>query len=153
MRKLVFVLLCSLLMIACKASSRNKQTELKCSVDIGIIESEIKEMFKADSVDIYAKKLKEEVYFTEIHSPIVLIYNATTNVLNFKTLPITHYQRFDNFEQIENELKQEGFIVAQSIIDKCNMTEFNDLIIEFLKLDDNGKPIYRFICHYKELLK
>ena len=46
-----------------------------------------------------------------------------------------------------------GFIVAQNIIKKCDMTGFNDLIIEFLKLDDKGKPIYRFICHYKELLE
>jgi hypothetical protein len=82
-----------------------------------------------------------------------LVYNATTNVLDFKTLPTTHYQRFENFEQIEGDLKKEGIVVAQKIVDECDMTEFNDLIIEFLKLDDNGKPIYRFICHYKELLK
>jgi len=135
------------------ASSKNKQAELKCTVSIDTMRTEIRNLFNADSVTIYSKQIKEEVYFSEINCPVVLIYNATTNVLDFKTLPSSHYQRFENFEQIENDLKNEGFIVAQSIIDKCNMTEFNDLIIEFLKLDDNGKLIYRFICHYKELLK
>jgi hypothetical protein len=135
------------------ASSKNKQAELKCTVSIDTMSTEIRNLFNADSVTIYSKQIKEEVYFSEINCPVVLIYNATTNVIDFKTLPSSHYQRFENFEQIENDLKNEGFIVAQSIIDKCNMTQFNDLIIEFLKLDDNGKPIYRFICHYKELLK
>lgn len=135
------------------ASSKNKQAELKCTVEIDSIKNEIQNLYNSDSVKIYSKNIKEEVYFTEINSPVVLIYNATTNVLDFKTLPTSHYQRFDNFEQVEAGLKKEGLVIAQSIISKCDMTEFNDLIIEFLKLDDEGKPIYRFICHYKELLK
>jgi hypothetical protein len=134
-------------------SSENKQAELKCIVSIDTMSAEIRNLFNADSVTIYSKKIKEEVYFNEINCPVVLIYNATTNILNFKTLPTSHYQRFENFEQIENDLKNEGIVIARSIIDKCNMTEFNDLIIEFLKLDDDGKPLYRFICHYKDLLK
>lgn len=153
MKNIILILLCSTLIIGCMASSNNKQAELKCSVSIDTMSTEIRSLFNADSVTIYSKKIKEEVYFSEINCPVVLIYNATTNIIDFKTLPTSHYQRFENFEQIENDLKKEGFIVAQSIIDKCSMTEFNDLIIEFLKLDDNGKPIYRFICHYKELLK
>lgn len=135
------------------ASSKNKQVELKCSVDIDTIKTEIQVAYNADSVQFYSKRLKEEVYFTEISCPVVLIYNATTSVLDFKTLPSTHYQRFENFEQLENNLKKEGLVVAQKIIDKCDMVEYNDLIIEFIKLDDKEKPIYRFICHYKELLK
>ena len=135
------------------ASSKNIEEELKCSISIDTLSSEIRNLFNADSVSIYSKKIKEEMYLSEINCPVVMIYNATTNILDFKTLPTSHYQRFENFEQIENDLKKEGFIVAQSIIDKCNMTRYNDLIIEFLKKDDNGKPIYRFICHYKELLK
>jgi len=153
MKKTVLILLCSTLIVGCMASLKNKQGELKCSVPIDTIKAEIRDIYNADSVKIYSKRLKEEIYFTEITCPVVLVYNATTDVLDFKTLPTTHYQRFDNFEQIENELKQEGFIVAQNIIKKCNMKGFNDLIIEFLKLDDKGKPIYRFICHYKELLE
>lgn len=133
--------------------AKNKRGEIKCLVHLDTIKSEIQDVFKADSVKFYSKLLKEEMYFTEINCPVVVIYNATTNVLDFKSLPITHYQRFDNFEQIENELKQEGLIVAQKIINQCEMAEFNDLIIEFIKLDYQGKPIYRFICHYQELLK
>ncbi len=135
------------------ASSENKQAALKCTLSIDTLSTEIRNLFNADSVTIYYMKIKEEVYFNEINGPVILIYNATTNALNFKMLPTSHYQRFENFEQIENDLKNEGIMVAQSIIDKCKTTEFNDLIIEFIKLDDNGKPTYRFICHYKELLK
>lgn len=153
MNNIIFILLCSTLIVGCMASSKNKKAELKCTVSLETMNTEIRNFFNADSVTIYSKKIKEEVYFSEINCPVVLIYNATTNIIDFKTLPTSHYQRFENFEQIENDLKNEGFIVAQSIIHKCNMTEFNDLIIEFLKLDDNGKPIYHFICHYKELLK
>lgn len=125
---------------------------LRCSVDVDSIKTVTRNLFNADSVVIYSKTIKEEVYFTEIHSPVILIYNAKTNVLDFKSLPTAKYRRFDNFEQIESELKQEGLPVAKSIINNCDMTGFNDLIIEFLKLDDKGKPIYRFICHYRELL-
>ncbi len=153
MKNIIIILSFSTLIVGCMVSTKKKQAELKCTVSIDTMSCEIRNIFNADSVTIYSKKINEEVYFSEINCPVVLIYNATTNILDFKTLPSSHYQRFENFEQIENDLKNEGFIVAQSIIDRCNMTEFNDLIIEFLKLDDNGEPIYRFICHYKELVK
>lgn len=153
MKNIIFFLLNSILIVGCMTSSKNKQIELKCSADIDSVKNEIQNLYNADSVKIYSKRIKEEVYFTEINCPVVLVYNATTNVLDFKTLPTTHYQRFENFEQIEDDLKNEGTIIAQSIIGKCDMTEFNDLIIEFIKLDDEGNPIYRFICHYKELFK
>jgi hypothetical protein len=153
MKKAIFILLCSTLIVGCMASLKNEQGELKCSVPIYTIKDEIREIYNADSVKIYSRRLKEEIYFTEITCLVVLVYNAKTDVLDFKTLPTTYYQRFDNFEQIENELKKEGIIVAQNIIKKCDITGFNDLIIEFIKLDDKGKPIYRFTCHYKELLE
>ena len=133
-------------------ASSNKLGTLCCSEDIDTIKAEIRNIYKADSVIIYTKKIKEEIYFPEIHCPVVLIYNATTNILDFKSLPTSHYQRFENFEQIENELKQEGLPIAHDLIEKCDMSDFNDFIIEFLKQSDEGKPIYRFICHYKELL-
>ena len=130
----------------------NELGTLCCSEDIDTIKAEIKNIYKADSVRIYTKKLKEEIYFPEMRCPVVLIYNATTNVLDFKTLPISHYQRFENFEQVDNELIQEGLPIAQALIQKCDMSDFNNLIIEFLKLNKEGKPLYRFICHYKDLL-
>ena len=153
MKKIMFIFLCSLVIIGCMRPSNNIIKALKCSVAIDIIRADIRNAFDADSVIIYSKKVKEEVYFPEIHSPVILIYNATANALNFKSLPTSHYQRFDNFEEIENMLKREAVFAANSLIEKCDMSEFNDLIIEFLKLDDKGKPIYRFICHYNELLE
>ena len=152
MKNAIFFLLCSILIIGCMASSSNKQIELKCSVDIGIIESEIKEMFKADSVVIYAKKLKEEVYFPELNCPVVVIWNATTNTLNFKEIP-SDQTRFDNYSQIEDGLKKEGLPIAKKLIKECEMSDYNDLIIEFHEKHQEGKVGHRFICHYKELLE
>lgn len=153
MKKIVLIILCSTIIIGIIASLNDKPIELIFSVPIDTIKSEIRDRYNADSVIIYSKRIKEEIYFQEIICPVVLVYNATTDVLDFKSLPTTDYQRIDNFEQIENGLRQEGLFAAQTIIENCDMKEFNDLIIEFLKIDDNGKPIYQFICHYKDLLK
>lgn len=153
MKNIIFILVCSIFIIGCMISSRNKQVELKCTVEIDSIKYDIQNRYNADSVKIYSRRIKEEVYLSEINCPIVLVYNGTANALDFKTLPTSHYQRFDNFEKIESNLEKEGTVIAHNIINKCDMTKFNDLIIEFIKLDDEGKPMYRFICHYKELLK
>ncbi len=150
--KNIFMLVCSILMVGCIASSESKQTELKCSADIEIIESEIKELFKADSVVIYVKSVQEEVYFPELHSPVVVIWNATTSVLDFKKIP-PEQTRFDNYSEIEDALKQEGFPIANKLIKECKMTNYNDLIIEFREKYQEGKFGDRFICHYRELLK
>lgn len=152
MKNIIFILLCSILIVGCMVSSRNNQTELKCSVDIEIIESEIKEMFKADSVVIYARRLKEEVFFPELKSPVVVIWNATTNILDFKKIP-SEQTRFDNYSQIEDGLKKEGLPIAKKIMKECEMSDYNDLIIEFHEKHQEGKVGHRFICHYKELFK
>lgn len=153
MKNIIFILSCSTLIVGCMVSSKNKQTELKCSVSIDTISTEIRNLFNADSVTIYVKKLKEEVYFTEINCPVVLIYNATTNILDLKKLPTHQYQGFDSFLAINDQLTLEGQPIARELIQKCDMAGFNDLIIEFIKKGDDGKPLYRFICHYKDLLK
>jgi len=153
MKRTILVLVFGLIfIIGCMSSSNSKSELLCCSEDIDSIKAEIKNTYKADSVVLYTKKINEEIYFSEINCPVILIYNATTNVLDFKTLPTSYYQRFEDFEQIENELKKEGIPTALGLIKRCNMSEFNDLIIEFIKKGDDEKTLYRFICHYKELL-
>lgn len=153
MKKPAFVFLYSLIFLGCVSPSNQLGEGLKCSFDVDTIRADIQNTFGADSVVMYLKRIKEEAYFSEVLSPIVLVYNADTEVLNFKALPSTYYQRFDNFEEIENKLKQEAMPVANTIDKYCDTDVFNDVIIEFLKLDDQGEPIYRFICHYEELLK
>lgn len=135
------------------ASTNNKLGKLKCSDDVEKIISKIKEMYNADSVFIYTKKLKEEKFFPEIYCPIVLIYNATTRTLDFKNLPTDRHKEFESSLKIEEQLKIEGLPIAQELIKKCEMSDFNDFIIEYHKTDEKGKPLYRFICHYNELLK
>ena|ERR1035437_4629006 len=154
MKNKFLILLGFNIIIGCMASSnKNKLNNLTCSEDVKTILSLIKKNYSADSVAIYIKNVKEELYFSEIKSPVVEIYNSTTKTLDFKSLPITHYQRFNDFEQIEDSLKLEGLPIALELTKRCDMSEFNDLILEFLKTDNEGKTLYRFICHYKELLK
>jgi hypothetical protein len=149
----IFFLLVFVLLIGCMASMNNKIGKLKCSDCVEKIQFEIKRMFNADSVIIYTKKLKEERFFPEIYCPVVLIYNASTKTLDFKKLPIDRYKEFESTLKIEEQLKNEGLPIAQEVIKVCDMSKFNDLIIEYLKTDEKGKPLYRFICHYNELLK
>ena len=134
-------------MIGCKTPP----PQLNCSIDIEALKENIKSLTNADTVLIYTKTLKEEVYFPEIRCTVIIIENATTKTLNFKNLPVDKYQRFENFDEIGESLKLEGYIFAKQLIEQCDMTDFNDLIIEFHKKDRFEKPIYRFICHYKEL--
>ena len=116
------------------------------------LKKEIVNHFKADSVFIYTKKLKEEIYFPELSGPIILIYNATTRILDFKSLPTDYYQRLDNSIEIEDSLTQEAEPIADILLKTCDLSEFNDLIIEFIKKDKYGDSAYRFICHYNHLL-
>ena len=119
---------------------------LKCSCEEELKDT-IKQMFDADSVLLYSKRLREEPYFPEIRAITVCIINGTTNTLDFKTLPIK-YQGFDNYSQIEDGLKKEAEIIAHLLFEKCDTEKFNDIIIMFFKYDSDGKPYYQFICHY-----
>lgn len=153
MRNGLIIILFSSLLTGCSLFLNNKEEELKCcSVSVDEMSIEICNKFDADSVIIYSKTLQEELYFDVIKCPVVLIYNATTNTLDFKTLTTSYYQRIEDWEIVEAGLKNEGLVVAQDLMNKCDMTEFNDLIIQFIKLNDQGEPAYRFFCHYDELL-
>jgi len=127
--------------------------KLRCNVDIEILKENIKSITNADTVIIYTKRLREEIYFTEIRTPVIIIENATTKTLDFKALPIDKYQRFDgDYHDIETSLKKEGYIIAKQIINNCDTANFNDIIIEFFKRDSSGEPMYHFIFHYDEFL-
>lgn len=133
-------------------SNTTPPLELNCSVDIEILKENIKSITNADTVLIYTKNLREEMYFPEIRCPVIIIENATTKTLDFKILPIDKYRRFDNFSQIEDMLWDEAEPLARMISGNCDMGVFNDLIIEFIKRDYSGHPMYHFICHYDELI-
>ena len=123
--------------------------ELNCSVDLEILKENIKSITHADSVNIYTKRYG---YCREIRSPVIEIENATMRTLDFKALPIDKYQRDDNGYDLDQGLKIEGYVIANLLIDHCDMSKFNDLIIEFTKRDNSGEPMYHFICHYDEFI-
>ncbi len=82
----------------------------------------------------------------------IFVYNPTTHILNFKELNVDEPIRFDNYDEIENALKEDGKKFAEEIIQSCNLSKFNDLIIEYNKPDIKGNLHYRFINHYEEFM-
>ena len=105
---------------------------LKCSCEKKELEEIIKQMFDADEVSLRSIRLREELYFPEIRAIAVDIVNATTNTLDFKSLP-EKYQRFDNFSQVEDSLKKDAEKVAYLLFEKCDTENFNDIMINFIK--------------------
>jgi len=126
--------------------------KIRCNVKIESIKQKIKSESCADSIQIYTVRIKEEPYFPAIKCPVVEINNPTMEILDFKPLSTVHFQRFDNFTEINARLKIEGKKYALQLINNCKMNAYNDLIIEFNKYDAKGRPRYRFICHYDELI-
>lgn len=126
-----------------------KSIELNCSVDIEILKENIRSITNADSVKIYTKRYG---YFREIRCLVIIIENATTKTLDFKTLPIDDFQLYNDGYDLDQKLKTEGYVIAKLIIDHCDVNKFNDLIIEFIKRDSYRKPMYRFIFHYDEFI-
>ena len=148
MKSIFGVILIAFALGACKS----KPPELNCSFNQSNFINEIKSEFDADSVKLVSQVLKEEIYFPELISIRVIIDNATISILDFKQLDTDTPVRFDNFEEIENKLKEEGEKYAIIIAENCETSNFNDIIIEFGKTDKNGRFAYRFIGHYKELI-
>lgn len=136
--------------IACSCVSTI--SNLNCEIPIDNFKSEFKEKFKADSIVIYNKKLKEELYLPAIHCPVVLVINPTTKILDFKSLP-DQYVAIGDYEKTEYQLKMEALPIVLKITKNCDMSNYNDFIVEFFKINSKGKPSYRYICHYRELLE
>lgn len=149
MKSIFGVFLITFALGACKP----KPPELNCSFNQSSFINEIKSEFDADSVKLIRQVLKEEIYFPKLISIRAIIDNATTSILDFKQLNTDTPVKFDNFEEIENKLKEEGKKYAIIIAENCETSNLNDIIIEFGKTDKNGRFTYSFIGHYKELVK
>ncbi len=122
--------------------------KLDCN-NIDLIKSSIKRQYQADHVIITSKIIKEELYFDEIRSIYITLYNASTETLDFKSLPTNRYQRFENYEEIENGLKKEGKTIFNLIMKNCSLNDFNEVIVVFGKRGDDDPLLYDFIVHYK----
>ena len=126
----------------------SKPPKLDCN-DIDLIKASIKRQYEADQVEITSKVIMEELYFEEIRSIYITLYNATTETLDFKSLPTKRYQRFQNYEEIENDLKKEGERIFNLFKKNCSMNDFNEVIVVFGKRGDDDPLLYDFIVHYK----
>lgn len=123
---------------------------LNCDFDLKSLTTEIKSKFNPDTVTIRTVVIQEEIYFPKIICPRITIVNPTTETIDFKTID-ENQTRFNNYEEIENKLKAEGQFIADRISKSCNIADYNDLIIDFVKYqkDRNGFD-HRFIIHYNE---
>lgn len=101
---------------------------------------DIKAKYKVDSVKLVSTIIQEEIYFERIKSITLYIYNPTTPFFDFKKYK---GERLENFEEIDEQLNKEGMRIAKKIEYNCSCKRFNNIMIVFLKKDDN-----RFVFSY-----
>lgn len=143
MKKYCLIIL-SIIIVGCVS----KPPKLECD-NIDSIKATIKQLYAADRIEITSTVIKEEVYFDEIRSIYVTLYNATIEILDFKSLPSNEYQRFENYEEIENGLKEEGAGIFNLIKKNCSLNDFTEVTVTFGKRGDDDPLLYDFIVHYK----
>jgi hypothetical protein len=76
--------------------------------------------------------------------------------LDFKLLPTDKYQEIggvESYHEINDALKIEGYVFAKQLVDNCNLRGFHSLVVDFIKRDSLGYPMYHFISLYNELLE
>ena len=139
------IILCVIFLASC---SKGKPVDLKC-MSIKKIENLALEMYNADEIIIESKWLKEEIYFKGLSCFYITIVNGKTQALNFKELPADKYRRFDNYEEIENQLKQEGLPIVNKIKSECDLKKFDQIVVVFAKEKSDGTLFYRFGNRYK----
>lgn len=147
--KTLFLVLTSYVFVSWTNSLR-PAPELNCKFDLKSLVVDIDTKFEPDTVIIQTVVIQEEVYFPKLICPRIIIDNPTTGTIDFKLLD-ENQTRFDNYEEIEKKLKDEGQFIADKISNSCNIGDYNDLIIEFVKLQKSKKGFnHRFIIHYNE---
>ena len=108
-----------------------KKPKLRCNE--AFVE-EVKMKYNADSVKLVSTVIQEEIYFEKLKSITLYIYNPTTSFFDFKK----HIgERLENFEEIDEHIEIEGKNIAKIIHKNCSCEGFNNIMIVFLKSDDN----------------
>ena len=138
-----------LLLISLFISCNVKSPRLNCSVTIKNLELQIQEIFDANFVQIRTVVLKEEIYFPKLEVIEVQIYNPTCQTLDFKTLNSKRYFRFENYEELEKNLKFEAKPIFDEILKSCNLIHFDQVCINFTKVMDNRNLDYSIGCVFK----
>jgi hypothetical protein len=107
----------------------------------------------ADSIQVYEKSIKMGFSFPEIKCLVIEINNPSMEILDFKTLPIDKYQIFgDKFYEINEELMSEGYTIATYLATHYAVTDYDDIMLEFIKKDKFSDILYCFTHRYDKLL-
>lgn len=145
-RKSTIILWAALLAMHLSSCTYCRHKELKCSgISVQEIESEIQEMFHADSVRIMVVYLKEEAYFPALIGPQICIYTP-------KRLPDgTPLSRETIRNYDEDDLYGYTSAIVDKIIGSCSLKDCNDFIVEYKYYDDYFGHYYSHkIIHYDE---
>ena len=132
---------------------KKEPKKLVCNTNIELLKEEIKSVTNADTVLIFTHQF--DIYLHKIIAPVIVIENATTKTLDFKKLPIDKHQGYggvNNYNEITDFLKAEGHPFAKQLANNCNMRGFHSLVVDFIKRDSLGYPMYHFRNLYDELL-
>jgi hypothetical protein len=150
--KKIFIALFSLMIFLLLQIGCTRIKKLNCNIDIEILKENIKYEMNADIVQVYTQTHRVEWWLREIRCPVIIIENATTKTLDFKTLSVDEYQLDDDGYDLDQGLRIDGYVIAKQIIESCDMTGYNDFMIEFIKKNDLGEPMYSFKYHYDEFI-
>ncbi len=141
------ILVLSLLPLILICCSFGKPIELKCD-SLAEIENLAIEMFNADEVIIESIWLKEEIFFEGLDCFFITIINGTTPALNFKELADDQYHRFENYQEIEHQLKENGLPIVEKIREECDLSNFDQIMVVFAKRKDDGTLFYSIANSY-----
>ena len=130
-KKKIFLYLVILVLAILLYKFWNQSPKLRCKE--AFVE-EVKMKYNADSVKLVSTVIQEEIYFEKLKSITLYIYNPTTSFFDFKK----HIgERLENFEEIDEHIEIEGRNIAKIIHKNCSCEGFNNIMIVFLKRDDN----------------
>ena len=121
-----------------------KKPKLQCNE---VFVKEIKTKYNADSILLIPTVFQEEIYFEELRSITVAIFNPTTRSLDFKKYK--EPEEFDNYEKVYDELQIEGEKISKIVYKNCSCEGFNNIMIVFLKRKPkSNQDIFYFSYSY-----
>lgn len=133
--------LCVLVTVIFLYKQWKKPPKLQCNE---VFVEEVKMKYNADSVKLVSTVIQEdEPYFERLKSITLYIYNPTTSFFDFKKHESSEGIEED-YEEIYDKLEMEGKNIAKIIHKNCSCEGFNNIMIVFLKSDDN-----RFLFSYR----
>lgn len=121
--------------------------KIECLNGTDQLGTELGQIYDAEETIINSIVLKEEVYFPTAIVLEINFINPTTETLDFKQLDSVKYERFENYEEIDQSLKKEAERIVHIVNDKCDVTKFTSIIVIFTRRVKSANLEYSFGSH------